>query len=214
MEQLYGIFLYAVFLLTMGGIYAVLTLGLNIQWGFTGLFNAGVAGFFAIGAYTTAIVSTVASERHLGWLRPAGGGGHGRRDDRERGHRLGRGPDLHSPPRRLPRDRHSRNRRDLPARPQERSVGDQRPARDLSHPEALRAPRPAVEPCRDAAAGLRGGRRALRPARTGAAFPLGTGDGRNPRERGGGARGGKGRRAPAQSKPSSLAAPSWASAGR
>ena len=41
MEQLYGIFLYAVFLLTMGGIYAVLTLGLNIQWGFTGLFNAG-----------------------------------------------------------------------------------------------------------------------------------------------------------------------------
>ncbi len=68
MEQLYGIFLYTVFLLTMGGIYAVLTLGLNIQWGFTGLFNAGVAGFFAIGAYTTAIVTTVASERHLGGL--------------------------------------------------------------------------------------------------------------------------------------------------
>ncbi len=68
MEQLYGIFLYAVFLLTMGGIYAVLTLGLNIQWGFTGLFNAGVAGFFAIGAYTTAIVTTAATERHLGGL--------------------------------------------------------------------------------------------------------------------------------------------------
>ena len=66
MEQLYGIFLYGVFLLTMGGIYAVLTLGLNIQWGFTGLFNAGVAGFFAIGAYTTAIVTSVASEQHLG----------------------------------------------------------------------------------------------------------------------------------------------------
>ena len=32
-RALYGIFLYAVFLLTMGGIYAVLTLGLNIQWG-------------------------------------------------------------------------------------------------------------------------------------------------------------------------------------
>ncbi len=68
MEQLYGIFLYAVFLLTMGGIYAALTLGLNIQWGFTGLFNAGVAGFFAIGAYTTAIVTTAATERHLGGL--------------------------------------------------------------------------------------------------------------------------------------------------
>jgi len=65
-QQLYGIFLYGVFLLTMGGIYAVLTLGLNIHWGFTGLFNAGVAGFFAIGAYTTAILTTAASERHAG----------------------------------------------------------------------------------------------------------------------------------------------------
>ena len=75
MEQLYGIFLYAVFLLTMGGIYAVLTLGLNIQWGFTGLFNAGVAGFFAIGAYTTAFLTTAPSERHLGGLElsPAAG---------------------------------------------------------------------------------------------------------------------------------------------
>lgn len=66
MEQIYGIFLYTVFLLTMGGIYAVLALGLNIQWGFTGLFNAGVAGFFAIGAYMSAILTTAASGRHLG----------------------------------------------------------------------------------------------------------------------------------------------------
>ena len=66
MEQLYGIFLYAVFLLTMGGIYAVLALGLNIQWGFTGLFNAGVGGFFAIGAYASAILTSAASTRHLG----------------------------------------------------------------------------------------------------------------------------------------------------
>ena len=66
MEQIYGIFLYAVFLLTMGGIYAVLTLGLNIQWGFTGLFNAGVAGFFAIGAYTTAFLTSASSTRHIG----------------------------------------------------------------------------------------------------------------------------------------------------
>lgn len=73
MEQLYGIFLYTVFLLTMGGIYAVLTLGLNIQWGFTGLFNAGIGGFFAIGAYTTAILSTAASSRHVGgFALPAG----------------------------------------------------------------------------------------------------------------------------------------------
>lgn len=66
MDQLYGYGLYAVSLLTMGGIYALLTLGLNVQWGFTGLFNAGIAGFFGIGAYSTAILTTAASERHLG----------------------------------------------------------------------------------------------------------------------------------------------------
>ncbi|TIL82243.1 MAG: hypothetical protein E5Y89_05985, partial [Mesorhizobium sp.] len=29
-----------------------LPLGLNLQWGLTGLFNVGLAGFVAIGAYT------------------------------------------------------------------------------------------------------------------------------------------------------------------
>lgn len=66
MEQTYGIFLYIVSLLTMGGIYAVMTLGLNIQWGFSGLFNAGIAGFFAIGAYVSAILTTADTTRHLG----------------------------------------------------------------------------------------------------------------------------------------------------
>jgi branched-chain amino acid transport system permease protein len=66
MDQLYGIGLYVVSLLTFGGIYAVLALGLNVQWGFTGMFNAGIAGFFAIGAYTGAILTTALSERHLG----------------------------------------------------------------------------------------------------------------------------------------------------
>ena len=66
MDQAYGYMLYAISLLTMGGIYAVLALGLNIQWGFAGLFNAGIAGFFAIGAYTSAILTTETSARHLG----------------------------------------------------------------------------------------------------------------------------------------------------
>lgn len=66
MEQSYGIFLYIISLLTFGGIYAILSLGLNIQWGFTGLFNAGIAGFFAIGAYVSAILTTAPSTRHLG----------------------------------------------------------------------------------------------------------------------------------------------------
>lgn len=42
----------------MAGIYAVFTLGLNIHWGVTGLFNIGVAGFFALGAYTSALLTT------------------------------------------------------------------------------------------------------------------------------------------------------------
>lgn len=57
---------YGVFFLTLVGIYALLTLGLNVQWGFTGLFNIGIAAFFSVGAYTSVILTTPASPRHLG----------------------------------------------------------------------------------------------------------------------------------------------------
>lgn len=39
-------------------IFAIFALGLNVHWGYTGLFNIGVAGFFAIGAYTSALVTS------------------------------------------------------------------------------------------------------------------------------------------------------------
>lgn len=52
-----GIAAYLVFFLTLVGIHAIAVLGLNLQWGFTGLFNAGVVGFLAIGAYTFAILT-------------------------------------------------------------------------------------------------------------------------------------------------------------
>jgi branched-chain amino acid transport system permease protein len=39
-------------------IFAVLALGFNLQWGYTGLFNAGIAGFYLVGAYTMAIAIT------------------------------------------------------------------------------------------------------------------------------------------------------------
>ncbi|MGH1483854.1 MAG: branched-chain amino acid ABC transporter permease [Geminicoccales bacterium] len=68
MDQFYGIGLYIVSLMTFGGIYAVLALGLNVQWGFTGMFNAGIAGFFAVGAYASALFTTAASARHIGGL--------------------------------------------------------------------------------------------------------------------------------------------------
>ncbi len=50
----------------MSSIYAVLCLGLNLQWGFAGMFNAGIAAFFAIGAYTAAILTTPESPNYLG----------------------------------------------------------------------------------------------------------------------------------------------------
>lgn len=61
-----GVISYLVFFATMAGIYAVLSLGLNIQWGYTGLFNIGIAGFFAVGAYTSAILTTAPSSLQLG----------------------------------------------------------------------------------------------------------------------------------------------------
>jgi branched-chain amino acid transport system permease protein len=61
-----GLFFFFVGFLIMGGIYAVLCIALNIQWGMGGLFNAGIAGFFAVGAYASAIMTTAVSEKHLG----------------------------------------------------------------------------------------------------------------------------------------------------
>ena len=44
-------------LLTVGLISAVMALGLNIQWGYAGQFNAGVMGFAAIGAVACVLMS-------------------------------------------------------------------------------------------------------------------------------------------------------------
>jgi branched-chain amino acid transport system permease protein len=38
-------------------IWAILALGLNVHWGYTGIFNFGIAGFFMVGAYTTAVLT-------------------------------------------------------------------------------------------------------------------------------------------------------------
>lgn len=42
----------------MASVYAILTLGLNVQWGGSGLLNFGIAAFFALGAFTTGLVTT------------------------------------------------------------------------------------------------------------------------------------------------------------
>jgi branched-chain amino acid transport system permease protein len=49
---------YMVSFSTMAMIYAVLCLGLNSQWGLCGHVNFGIAGFFAVGAFTSALVTT------------------------------------------------------------------------------------------------------------------------------------------------------------
>lgn len=58
MPDLSGLLAYGVSFAVMAGIYGVFCLGLNVQWGYTGLFNIGIAGFFAVGAYTSALITT------------------------------------------------------------------------------------------------------------------------------------------------------------
>jgi branched-chain amino acid transport system permease protein len=43
--------------LTAMAIFALVVIGLNVQWGYTGIFNFGVVGFFMVGAYLAAIVT-------------------------------------------------------------------------------------------------------------------------------------------------------------
>ncbi len=48
---------YLVALSIMAGIYSLLAISLSLQFGFTGLVNFGLVGFFAFGAYATAILT-------------------------------------------------------------------------------------------------------------------------------------------------------------
>jgi len=51
---------YLVAILIVTAIYVLLSLGLTLQYGLTGLINFGHVGFFCIGAYAAAILSTSA----------------------------------------------------------------------------------------------------------------------------------------------------------
>ncbi len=46
-----GLISYLTFFLTIALILAIAVLGLNLHWGYTGIFNGGVAAFFGAGAY-------------------------------------------------------------------------------------------------------------------------------------------------------------------
>lgn len=48
------------YLVAMGvtaGLYALMALGVNLTWGMAGMVNLGLAGFFAVGGYTTALLT-------------------------------------------------------------------------------------------------------------------------------------------------------------
>jgi branched-chain amino acid transport system permease protein len=47
----------ALLILNMGLISAIMALGVNLQWGFAGLFNVGVMGFVALGGLATVLIA-------------------------------------------------------------------------------------------------------------------------------------------------------------
>jgi len=61
---------YLAFFLTTALSYALICLGLNLQWGQTGLFNVGVAGFVAVGAYVSAMLTTPEGQHFGGYGLP------------------------------------------------------------------------------------------------------------------------------------------------
>ena len=48
---------YIVAMATVAGIYSLMALGLNVIWGMAGMINLGLVGFFAVGAYSTALLT-------------------------------------------------------------------------------------------------------------------------------------------------------------
>lgn len=57
---------YGAFFLSTALIFGLIALGLNLQWGLTGLFNVGIAGYVAIGAYTSAILTSPDAADRIG----------------------------------------------------------------------------------------------------------------------------------------------------
>src|SRR5262249_60988498 len=51
---------YLVSMLAFAGISALMSLGMNVIWGMAGMINLGLAGFFAVGAYASALLTVKA----------------------------------------------------------------------------------------------------------------------------------------------------------
>ncbi len=62
---------YLTFVLTIAGIYSLLGLGLVTIWGQGGMVNLGLVGFFALGAYASALLTSNGVPIGLGWVAGA-----------------------------------------------------------------------------------------------------------------------------------------------
>ncbi len=54
--------------ITTVAIFGIVVLGLNVQWGYTGILNFGVVAFFMIGAYTSALLTLAPSEGFASYI--------------------------------------------------------------------------------------------------------------------------------------------------
>jgi branched-chain amino acid transport system permease protein len=59
---------YLIAMAVSAGIYALMALGVNVTWGFAGMVNLGLVGFFAVGAYTSALLTKAGSVIAVGML--------------------------------------------------------------------------------------------------------------------------------------------------
>ncbi len=108
---------YLISIVTFGAFYALLALGLNLIWGMTGMINLGLAGFFALGAYASALATTGAA---LPIVLGPGGRVRGRRR-----RRCPADPDNAEAARRLSRHRHAWLLRGCAPGGQQRDLADQ-----------------------------------------------------------------------------------------
>ena len=78
---LLGLFILAIFtqmgtafslrMLMEASCYAIIALGLTIQWGYAGLFNVGIMGFIAVGGFLTMLISFPVNEKFWNSTMPA-----------------------------------------------------------------------------------------------------------------------------------------------
>lgn len=58
---------YATYLLALSGMYVLLALGLNVQWGYGGIINFAVVAFWGLGAYVASLATARTSPLGLEW---------------------------------------------------------------------------------------------------------------------------------------------------